>query len=200
MARPRAFDEQLVIGRAREVFHDHGFAPTSVHDLTAATGLSRSSLYGAFGDKHRLFLRAFEQYCDEQAALLAEELSGDDDDAADRLRRHLHAKVGDPATSLRGCLLARVGAELGSEDPDVTPTVSAFYATYERLLADCVRGAQRAGDLRDDLGAEEAGGLLLAALRGLEALGRVGRPLPALRVVADAALAALRTPGAAPAD
>jgi AcrR family transcriptional regulator len=194
MARPRTFDERAVVGLAREVFHDHGFAPTSIEHLTTATGLSRSSLYGAFGDKHQLFLRSFAQYCDDEAVALERELAGDDEGALERLERHLHGKVDDPQTSLRGCLLAKAGAELGSDDPDVTPIISAFYATYERLLADGVRGAQAAGDLRTDLQADDAAALLLAALRGIEALGRVGRPITSLRAVADASLAALRTP------
>ena len=67
MGRPRTFDEPLVTRQAREVFHDHGYAATSVQHLTAATGLSRSSLYGAFGDKHGLFLRSFDQYCGDHA-------------------------------------------------------------------------------------------------------------------------------------
>lgn len=195
MARPRAFDEHAVVSRAREVFHDRGFAPTSVEHLTAATGLSRSSLYGAFGDKHQLFLRSFAQYCDEQAAVLERELTGDDAGALDRLRRHVRGKAADPQVSQRGCLLGKVGAELGCDDPEVAPIVSAFYATYERLLEDCVRSGQAAGDLRTDLPAGDAAALLLSALRGIEALGRVGRPLGSLQAMGDAALTALTAPG-----
>jgi AcrR family transcriptional regulator len=29
-------------------------------DILAATGLSKGSIYGAFGDKHQLFLRVFD--------------------------------------------------------------------------------------------------------------------------------------------
>ncbi|MDO9406961.1 TetR/AcrR family transcriptional regulator [Patulibacter sp.] len=194
MARPRTFDEDLVIGRAREVFHDHGFAPTSVEDLTAATGLSRSSLYGAFGDKHRLFLRSFAQYCEEEVAVLERELTGDDEGARSRLEDHVHRKTADARQSLRGCLLAKVGAELGTDDPDVAPVATAFYATYERLLEDCVRGAQAAGDLRSDMTAGDVAAVLLATLRGIEALGRIGRPPAALRAVAAATLTALSEP------
>ena len=65
--------------RARDAFHDHGYAATSVEQLTDATGLRRSSLYGAFGDKHGLFLRAFAQYCDEEMDTVEAELGGDGD-------------------------------------------------------------------------------------------------------------------------
>ena len=39
-----------------------GFAATWLDDLSAATGLNRPSLYGAFGDKRALYLQAYRQY------------------------------------------------------------------------------------------------------------------------------------------
>lgn len=194
MARPRAFEEQAVIRRAREVFHDHGYAPASVEQLTAATALSRGSLYGAFGDKHRLFLLAFAQYCDEQKQVLDRELAGDDRGARSRLEEHLRGKVRDPDASRRGCLLAKTAAELGSDDPDVAPMILDFYDHYRGALTACVRGAQNAGALRTDLDADRTGALLLSVLRGIEALGRAGTAGGELHAIADTALAALAAP------
>jgi AcrR family transcriptional regulator len=194
MARPRTFDEPNVTRQARDAFHDHGYAATSVEHLTAATGLSRSSLYGAFGDKHGLFLRSFAQYCDEQGQTLEAELVGDDAGAYDRLARHLRVKAADPDASQRGCLLAKSTAELAGDDPEVLAMASEFYDRYERLLTDCVAGAQAAGDLRSDIAAANAGALLLATLRGIEALGRAGRSPAALTMIGETALAALSAP------
>jgi TetR/AcrR family transcriptional regulator, transcriptional repressor for nem operon len=193
MARPRTFDETQVARRARDAFHDHGYAATSVEQLTAATGLRRSSLYGAFGDKHGLFLRAFSQYCDEEMSIVQEQLAGEDAGAFGRLRRHLRSKTSDPAASRRGCMLAKATAELAGEDPDVARIAADAYGIYEQALIDCVRGAQAAGDARSDLDPADAGALLLAVLRGIEALGRAGRPKRALRVIADTALTSLAT-------
>ena len=62
MPRPRTFDESDVIAAARDEFWSRGYGATSVEDLTAATGLGKGSLYGAFGDKHALFIRALDDY------------------------------------------------------------------------------------------------------------------------------------------
>jgi TetR/AcrR family transcriptional regulator, transcriptional repressor for nem operon len=194
MARPRTFDEPEVLRQAREAFHDHGYGGTSVEQLTAATGLQRSSLYGAFGDKHGLFLRAFAQYCDEDIGLIEAELAGDDAGAFGRLERHLRSKTADPITSLRGCLLAKAAAELASEDPEVARLASDAYAVYGRALADCLRGAQAAGDARADVEPEDGGDLLLAVLRGIESLGRAGYGKARLDTIADTALATLAAP------
>ncbi len=45
-----------------DVFWQGGFAATSLDALSAATGLNRPSLYGAFGDKRALYVQAYRQY------------------------------------------------------------------------------------------------------------------------------------------
>lgn len=62
IAGKRQYDEEAVLGQATEVFWRRGFAATSVDDLVEATGLSRSSLYGAFGSKTGLFVRVVDHY------------------------------------------------------------------------------------------------------------------------------------------
>jgi len=62
MARPREFDEDVVLGKVLSVFWERGYDGTSVEDLVERTGLGRASLYGAFGDKERLFERALALY------------------------------------------------------------------------------------------------------------------------------------------
>jgi len=60
--RPRAYDPQTALARAREAFWDSGFAATSLDELSAATGMNRPSLYGAFGDKRALYGQALDGY------------------------------------------------------------------------------------------------------------------------------------------
>jgi TetR/AcrR family transcriptional regulator, transcriptional repressor for nem operon len=191
MGRPRGYERTEVLRRARDTFHDHGYAATSIEQLSQATRLNRSSLYGAFGDKHGLFMDAFTQYRDEELVRLREELAGDPAHALTRLRDHFRAKTADPAASRRGCLLAKSTAELAAQDAEVAGMARAFYAAYERALADCVAQAQATGDLRSDLAPDRAGAMLLAVLRGIEALGRAGQSRRALQEIADTALAAL---------
>ena len=73
--RPRAYDPQVAIARAAEVFWKAGYAGTSLDDLVAATGMNRPSLYAAFGDKRDLYLKTLEYYRDEGRALAREALA-----------------------------------------------------------------------------------------------------------------------------
>ena len=44
--RPRAYQPDVALGKALDLFRKDGFAATSLDDLSAATGMNRPSLYG----------------------------------------------------------------------------------------------------------------------------------------------------------
>ncbi len=58
--RPRSFDEQQVLAAILNVFWVKGFNATSLDDIAEVTGLTRPSLYAAFGNKEAMYLRALE--------------------------------------------------------------------------------------------------------------------------------------------
>src|SRR5258708_36113276 len=70
--RPRAYQPEVALGKALELFRKGGFAATSLDDLSAATGMNRPSLYGAFGGKRELYIKAYQRYRAESAAGLIE--------------------------------------------------------------------------------------------------------------------------------
>src|ERR1700754_5105772 len=124
MARPRKFDETEVVAAARDEFWTRGSAGTSVDDLTAATGLGRGSLYGAFGDKHDLFLRALDDYSASVMAAVTADLRDADASGYEGLVRHIRNAANTGAVDARrGCLVAKSAAELGSTDKEVLQRV-----------------------------------------------------------------------------
>jgi AcrR family transcriptional regulator len=193
MARPRGFDETEVLRAARDEFWSGGYAATSIDDVVAATGLGKGSLYGAFGDKHALFLRVFDDYCIDSVNAVRAALKGPDAGAYSRLRAYLLAvarSTGDD-TDRRGCLLAKGTAELAGSDPAVATRAKQTVDAIEEALVDCIEGAQRAGDIDPSADARQLAGLVVAILRGIEALGKAGKSKSALRGIADAALAVI---------
>jgi AcrR family transcriptional regulator len=196
VARPRSFDEGAVLRTARDQFWSTGYAATRVDDIAAATGLGKGSLYGAFGDKHQLFLRTFDDHCAELIGAVRRALDGPDDRAYERLRAHVLAVANATASDVcqRGCLLAKGTAELSGQDPAVAATARQTFAAIQELIASCIAGAQRAGDLKQDTDPAQLAALLLAVLRGIEALGKGGSSPDSLRAIADTALALLPLP------
>jgi len=58
----KSFSEEDAIAKAMYLFWERGYESTSVNELLEETGISRSSLYNAFGGKQKLFVRALEKY------------------------------------------------------------------------------------------------------------------------------------------
>jgi TetR/AcrR family transcriptional regulator, transcriptional repressor for nem operon len=193
MARPRGFDEAVVLRAIRDCFWSAGYAETSMDDAMAATGLGKGSLYGAFGDKHDLYLRVFDEYAARAIRIARRDLEGPDAGAYDRLRSHVDANVAAAAddTAHRGCLLANGVAELGGTEPAIVARAKETFQVIEELLAECIAGAQRHGDLDAGADAQQLAGVLLAVLRGVEALAKAGSDRQSLQRIADGALASL---------
>src|SRR5258707_6168689 len=64
--RPRAFDQQAALDRAMMLFWQQGYEPTSLSDLSRAMGINAPSIYAAFGNKERLFLRVLDRYLENR--------------------------------------------------------------------------------------------------------------------------------------
>jgi TetR/AcrR family transcriptional regulator, transcriptional repressor for nem operon len=193
MARPREFDEEAVVHAARERFWDAGYAATSMTDLSEATGLGKTSLYGAFGDKHALFMRIFDEYSTGAVKSAEADLDGPDAGAFERIGAYLLANASGSAGNPRGCLLSRGTSELAGADPEVADRAKRAYEGLSAVFARAVEAAQRAGDIDPSADPRAVGDLILAVHRGTEALGRGGAEEPALRTLVETFLASLQS-------
>ena len=77
--RPRAFDEEQALDMALAVFWHNGYQGASLAELTQAMGISKPSLYAAFGNKEQLYLSALERYHERHLIKHAEALAAEPD-------------------------------------------------------------------------------------------------------------------------
>ncbi|MFD4898832.1 TetR/AcrR family transcriptional regulator [Streptomyces sp. NPDC058411] len=197
MPRPRAFDEHQVLERAREQFWTTGYAGTRMDDIARATGLGKGSLYGAFGDKGKLFHRVFGDWCTAVVEVAEGRLAGGPDaEALDRLSEYVHLMAENTAsdTEHRGCLLAKGTAELAEHDPAVAGRSAETMTALLALLRTEIGAAQRHGDIDSAADPERLAALLLTVVRGIEAVGKAGLDPETVRTIADTALAVLPVP------
>jgi AcrR family transcriptional regulator len=191
MARPRKFDESEVLAAAQDAFWTRGYAATSVEDLTAATGLGKGSLYGAFGDKHALYLRALDDYIARYLDEAREQLRDPAYSAYDRLARHLRAQVAalTADTERRGCMMARGAAELSGLDDAVEKAVERAYRQWLTALTDTVKEAQRDGSIDAAQNPKALASTLLSFIRGQEAVHKGGAKPAQLKAAAEEMIA-----------
>lgn len=191
MPRPRTFDETDVVVAARDEFWSRGYAATSVDDLTLVTGLGKGSLYGAFGDKHGLFMRALDHYIGTALELVRTQLRDPKYAAYDRLARHIRLQVKAIAAdkSRRGCMMAKTAAELSATDEIVERAVEQAYAVWITELASCIKEAQRDGSIDNTQNPQALATTVLAFMRGQEALHKGGVKPAQLKASAEQMIA-----------
>jgi TetR/AcrR family transcriptional regulator, transcriptional repressor for nem operon len=193
--RPRAFDTEEALARARDLFWSRGYAATSVQDLVDELGVQRGSLYAAFGDKHDLYLKAVALY-DKQNR---EHLEGilKDGPVLPALRRILlepSALTGEPERPRvrRGCLIGNTTAELVPGDDTARALVAAAYDGFIEVVTAALARAQATGEVTTSATPEAQARLLLLLFQGSALVSRAQPDHHGAAASIDAALDALR--------
>jgi AcrR family transcriptional regulator len=106
MARPREFDRDEALAKARDAFWATGYEGTSVADLVTKLGLAPARLYAAFGSKEDLFKEAVALYEAKEGGFVARALAEEPSACRAVIRMlndaiELYTRPGRP----RGCLV-----------------------------------------------------------------------------------------------
>lgn len=174
MARPREFDEEQVIQSAQEVFWLKGYQRTSVRDLVDATGLQRGSLYGAFGDKHGLYLASLDAYHQRAMNMLEQHVvqAADPIEALRQLMHRVGLECADPESAARGCMVANAFNELAAHDDIVAERLRAMGAETQGLIARALRRGQAQGTFDSNRDPDAVAISIFCNLQGLRNFGK----------------------------
>ncbi|MER5768157.1 TetR/AcrR family transcriptional regulator [Streptomyces sp. NPDC001985] len=201
MARPRKFDETEAVTSATGLFWRRGYHATSVRDLGDRLGLTPSSLYRTFTDKHTLFLRALDHYRATESARARQRLDVSDRPVREVLGEWMLWLVTCPpgGESGLGCLVVNTATELGTTDETARQrTEAAFEVTRQALRSALAEGRDR-GELSDGLDIDGAVELLFTTVLGLRVRERAGHAPEHLATAIDRALLTLGPAPAGPA-
>jgi TetR/AcrR family transcriptional repressor of nem operon len=191
MVRPRQFDESEALEQALQLFWRFGYEATSLEQLLAATGLSKSSLYQAFGSKAELFAAALKSYQDAQASDIANRLAADPDPHR-AIGQLLHAFIRPPDDQKAwGCLTCNTAVELAPHDPEIAKLVARHHRRLEGLFAKSLARGQELGMVDASLNPRATASFLVAALSGLQVLARAGADRQRINAAAKGVLSAL---------
>lgn len=188
MGRTRTFDPDAALDSAMRVFWARGYEQTSIEDIVAETGVNRASLYGTFGDKKAIFVRAFDRYVRDGAVkrLDAATEPGSIRPALEDLFDHLVTRSLDGRCA--GCMITNTVAEFGSRDPEVLAQARQALAGIENALDRCLRRGQAMGEVPPDADIRARARHLLAAMQGLQVLSKVNPDRKALQQIAERAV------------
>lgn len=147
--RPRAYEPEVALGKALDLFRTQGFAATSLDDLSEATGMNRPSLYGAFGDKRELYIKSYQRDREDARASMVE-IFRQEMPVRQRLERIFASALNiylSGATGPRGCFTVVTAASEAVGDPDIRAMVLDGLNELDKAFASCFRRAKEKGEL-----------------------------------------------------
>jgi AcrR family transcriptional regulator len=186
--RPREFDLDTALAAALRVFWKNGYESASMAELTAAMGITKPSLYAAFGNKEQLFHKALDLYERDklaytQMALAAPTARG----VAERLLRGALEMQMSPCDP-KGCLAIMSVISCGAEAESIKADVIARRESSEVALIARFQRAQDDGEFPEGLGAKALVRFLYAIMQGLSVQAGSGICCNDLSQLVDTAL------------
>lgn len=147
--RPRAYEPDVALGKALDLFRKQGFAATSLDDLSEATGMNRPSLYGAFGDKRELYIKSYQRYREDARASMLE-IFRHEMPVRQRLQRIFASALNiylSGETGPRGCFTVVTAASEAVGDPEIRAMVIDGLTELDKAFTNCFRRAKEKGEL-----------------------------------------------------
>lgn len=186
--RPREFCPDAALAAALGVFWAKGYEGASMTDLTAAMGITKPSLYAAFGNKEQLFHKALDLYENEKLAYTRDALL---QPSARAVAEHFMRGAIEAQTSNsdpKGCLGVIATTACGSEAESIKDEVIKRRASSSAMLLERFRQAQRDGDLRSDVEPEALAQYLYTILQGMAVQAGAGATRADLESVLETSL------------
>lgn len=188
IGRPRGFDADEALHAAMLVFWRQGYEGASLADLTGAMGITKTSMYAAFGNKEQLFRKALARYDEGPAsyALRAVEKPTAHEVATAFLRGSVHTTTqpGGPA----GCLGVQGSLAAGESGEPAREILAEWRTNGRRLLETRFQRAVDEGDLPPGTDARGLALFVMTIAFGIAVQAASGVSRADLQGIADKAL------------
>jgi AcrR family transcriptional regulator len=186
--RPREFDIELALDRAMELFWRRGYEGTSLSDLTEALGITRPSLYAAFGNKERLFRTVLKRYEANVGTYRPKALKAPTAHAVARELLEGAANLFGDKSKPAGCLGVQGALACGEEADPIRRELIANRTAGELAIRKRLKRAKAEGDLPADSDPASLARYLSAVVYGMAVLAAGGASRKDLLQVAEMTL------------
>jgi TetR/AcrR family transcriptional repressor of nem operon len=168
MARTKDFDENEVLGKAIDIFWRKGYNGTSMQDLVDGLGISRSSLYDTYGDKHTLFIKALESYQNAASGKVCAIINSVAP-AKETIKKLLEFITGELLNDQehKGCFMVNAEVEVAPHDPEVSQLVCANDQQVEDAFYLVIKKGQDNGEISNRQDARALARFTFNTVKGL---------------------------------
>lgn len=187
--RPREFCVDAALVAALRVFWSKGYEGASMTDLTEAMGITRPSLYAAFGNKEALFRKALDLYEREKLGYMDTALEAST--ARGVAERLLQGALENQTSSSdpRGCLEVISSVACGAEAEAIRIEVRERSQAAHGALIERMRRAIAEGDFSTPIDADSIAKYLTAIIQGMAVQAGSGASREELQRLVDTSLA-----------
>jgi AcrR family transcriptional regulator len=187
--RPREFDVDQALTAALRVFWSKGYEGASMTDLTDAMGITRPSLYAAFGNKEALFRKALDLYEREKLCYMGQALEAPT--ARGVAQRLLQGSLENQTSGddPRGCLGVISSVACGAEADCIRQEVLERGRIAHQALIERMERAIADGDFHAPVDPEGITKYLTAILQGMAVQAGAGASREDLQRLVDTTLA-----------
>jgi AcrR family transcriptional regulator len=188
MGRPREFDVDKALDLALQVFWRKGYEGASMADLTETMGITKPSLYSAFGNKEELFRKALDRYVDGPGGYVQAALAKP---TVRAVVEHLLFESADAVTDPDhppGCLAVQGALSCGDAAESIKQELMSRRAKGEQDLRQRFERAIAEGDLPPGSDAADLAAYVSAILQGMAVQAAGGTTREQLRKIAEMAL------------
>jgi AcrR family transcriptional regulator len=187
--RPREFCVDHALAEALRVFWSKGYEGASLTDLTEAMGITRPSLYAAFGNKESLFRKALDLYEREKMAYVGQALV---EPTARKVAETILRGAVDNVTSNdepHGCLRVIASVACGPAAESIHSEIAMRSNLVKQTMVDRFQRAKTEGDLPAHIDVEGLTRVLIAFLQGISIQANMDATREDLDRLVDTALA-----------
>jgi AcrR family transcriptional regulator len=188
MGRPREFDPDKALDVALHVFWSRGYEGASMADLTEAMGITKPSLYAAFGNKEELFRKALDRYVDGPGGYVQVALAKP---TVREVVEHLLFQAADAVTDPNnppGCLAVQGALTCGEAAESIKQELMSRRASGEEDLRQRFERAAAEGDLPVGSDPADLARYVSAILQGMAVQAAGGTSRAQLRKIAEITL------------
>ncbi len=183
---------ERIVRAAAALIAERGSAATSLDDVRAAAGASKSQLYHYFGDKHGLIEAVVDYQCATVLGVQARALASVDDwDSLQRWAETLASTVGEQG-GRGGCPIGTLAAALSDTDERLRASLSDAFRAWSDAIGGALRRLRANGLLSAEADLEALTTSMLASIQGGLLLAKTSRDVKQLRRALDGAIAQLR--------
>ncbi|MNE14132.1 HTH-type transcriptional repressor ComR [compost metagenome] len=186
--RPREFDREEALHKAKEVFWQRGYEGTSLSDLVAALGIASARIYAAFGSKENLFREAIALYLAEEGAFADAALSESDTRLA--VRQLLVDAVENYTRDDRphGCMVVLSLTNYGRDNEEIMAWLAGYRRERIDGIVERIRQGVQSGDLPENTDIQALGDYVATLFHGISIQARDGVSRARLMAMTDIAM------------